>query len=77
MPSIEDLEMEVVAPVRILVIGGSYGGLATALNLSDLCAGRNARFHPGDEPPKSRYAISVEIKIVDERDGYCEVGPNS
>ncbi len=62
------------APTKILVIGGSYGGLAAALNLYDLCNGKQARTTLWrKEEPRERPTVPVEIKIVDERDGYCEI----
>lgn len=59
-------------PFQVLVVGGSYGGLGTALNLTDLCAGRFPRFmiNPVGEPGNRK--VAVEITIVDERDGYCK-----
>jgi hypothetical protein len=59
-------------PFKVLVVGGSYGGLGTALNLLDLCSARFPRFayNPEGEPVDRK--ISVEITIVDERDGYCK-----
>ena len=56
---------------RVLIIGGSYGGLAAALNLLDLCQGNPARFKP-DELSSSQATVQVQITIVDERDGYCK-----
>lgn len=56
-------------PVRILILGGSYGGMAAAMNLSDLCAGKRSRFGLGNVKPGHR--IPVEITTLDERDGYC------
>lgn len=58
---------------KVLVVGGSYAGLAAATNLLDQCEARVARFLLGsaeesDPGPK----VPVEITIVDERDGYCE-----
>lgn len=71
MPSIENLSVKkTIAPARVLVVGGSYGGLAAALNLLDLCAGKAARFSP--EGPRSKSVVPIHIKIVDERDGYCK-----
>jgi len=74
MPSIEPIEAgDGQNPVKVLVIGGCYGGLATALNLLDLCHGRPARFSGAQSPaPELGPTLRVEIKIVDERDGYCE-----
>ena len=60
------------APIRILVIGGSYAGLSAALNLYDYCNGKEARARLHDPVGGSGVVIPVEIKIVDERDGYCK-----
>lgn len=57
---------------KVLVIGGAYAGLAASLNLLDLCAGRIARFST-DPEAKPTSPLPVEIKIVDERDGYCKL----
>ncbi|EOO02375.1 putative pyridine nucleotide-disulfide oxidoreductase-like protein [Phaeoacremonium minimum UCRPA7] len=57
------------APYKALVLGGSYGGLSAALNLIDLCDARPARCGRGDEPPAAE-KISVDVTIVDERDGF-------
>lgn len=43
---------------RVLVAGGCYGGLSAAIRLLEKC-------DTLDLP------ISVDIVIVDERDGYC------
>ena len=59
-----------IAPYKVLVIGGSYGGLAATLNLLDLCHGRPCRFS-GESESSEREKIPVQITIVDERDGYC------
>ncbi|KAJ5925338.1 hypothetical protein N7454_007977 [Penicillium verhagenii] len=69
MPS-NDGVRAVARSFRVLVIGGSYGGLAAALNLSDLARGRVCRFdsNPDAKPPPHR--IPLKITIVDERDGY-------
>jgi hypothetical protein len=72
MPSAIDTA---ASQVKVLVIGGSYGGLGAALNLLDLSKGKYLRFSGkvGNDPkagPESRFP--VQIKIVDERDGYCE-----
>ncbi|KAH7370189.1 hypothetical protein BKA65DRAFT_602676 [Rhexocercosporidium sp. MPI-PUGE-AT-0058] len=58
------------APIKILVIGGSYGGLSAALNLYDYCNGKEARARLHDPVGGTGIIIPVEIKIVDERDGY-------
>ncbi|KAL2369814.1 oxidation resistance protein 1 [Blastomyces gilchristii] len=62
-------------PKRVLVIGGSYSGLAAALNLLDLCQGRDCRFAGASnteavQPAETREKVPVQITIVDERDGY-------
>jgi hypothetical protein len=59
------------SPTRVLVAGGSYGGLAAALNLLDLCERKPARFTPDGKV--SENVVPIHIKIVDERDGYCKV----
>jgi hypothetical protein len=56
--------------LKVLVIGGSYGGLAAALNLLDLCQGRPCRFSP-EVIPEYRPVIPIQITIVDQRDGFC------
>lgn len=43
---------------RVLIAGGCYGGLSAAINLLEKC-------DTIDSP------ISVDVTIVDERDGYC------
>ena len=61
-------------PTRVLVVGGAYAGLAAALNLQDLCRGLPARCaepEEGEHVEKPQFA--VDITIVDERDGYCEL----
>lgn len=70
MPSDEHL-IALARPFRVLIVGGSYGGLSAALNLLDLSNGQRARFNytPDAKPPASR--IPVHITIVDERDGFC------
>ena len=71
MPSFDS---RAVAP-KVLVIGGSYGGLAAALNLLDLCSGVPARFAGGSTEKRTTpdgVAIPIQIKLIDERDGYCE-----
>ncbi|KAJ5578799.1 uncharacterized protein N7459_007763 [Penicillium hispanicum] len=55
---------------RVLVIGGSYGGLAAALNLSDLSRGRRARFDSNPNSTLPSHRIPIQITVVDERDGY-------
>lgn len=60
------------APFKVLVLGGSYGGLAAALNLLDLCNGRSSRFAAEPFQPGKFGRVPVDITLVDERDGYCE-----
>lgn len=66
---------EALAPLsrtfRVLIIGGSYGGLAAALTLADLARGKAARFtyNPDAKAPQAR--LPTQITVVDERDGYC------
>lgn len=63
-----------IQPWRVLVAGGSYAGLAAALNLLDLCEGRLPRFNPGlERSPSLKYRVPIEVIIVDERDGYCKL----
>ncbi|KAF4307758.1 putative apoptosis inducing [Botryosphaeria dothidea] len=58
-------------PFKVLVVGGSYAGLAASLNLLDLCHGKSARFLPDSAPPAQK--IPVEITLVDERDGFLHL----
>ncbi|KAH0367910.1 FAD/NAD(P)-binding domain-containing protein, partial [Aureobasidium melanogenum] len=70
MPSNEGPNILQAVP-RILVIGGSYAGLAATVNLIDLCDGKQPRFTSAsteEESPKVK--LPVDITIVDERDGY-------
>ncbi|KAJ9144963.1 Apoptosis-inducing factor 2 [Pleurostoma richardsiae] len=53
---------------RVLVVGGSYAGLSTAMNLLDLCRGRPARMSAEDN--HSGVKIPIEVTIADERDGF-------
>lgn len=58
---------------KVLVIGGSYGGVAAILNILDLCNGNiprsDTKYKLRCDAPKH---IPVHITLVDERDGYCE-----
>ncbi|PYH49417.1 putative pyridine nucleotide-disulfide oxidoreductase AMID-like [Aspergillus saccharolyticus JOP 1030-1] len=69
MPSNEGL-VSLAREFRVLIVGGSYGGLSAAMTLLDLCRGRLARFNftPNAQPPRHR--IPIQITLVDERDGY-------
>ncbi|KIX08832.1 uncharacterized protein Z518_03489 [Rhinocladiella mackenziei CBS 650.93] len=57
-------------PFKVLVVGGSYGGLGATLNLLDLCNGRPARFASDPSASHIPSRIPVDITVVDERDGY-------
>ena len=59
--------------VRVLVVGGSYGGLSAALNLLNLSIKRAIRFGaPFEIPAEVTEEIPLDIHVVDERDGYGE-----
>src|ERR1700712_2964387 len=62
-------------PIKVLVIGGSYGGVAAMLNILDLCNGTiprsNTNYKLRTDAPQH---IPVNITLVDERDGYCKFG---
>ncbi|KAL3419508.1 hypothetical protein PVAG01_09730 [Phlyctema vagabunda] len=62
-----------VAPVKVLVLGGCYSGLAAGFNLLDLCNGRPARFDAVQAAAERTTQIPVQIKVIDERDGYYHV----
>lgn len=70
MPSNENLTPS-SRVFRVLIIGGSYGGLATALTLADLARGQTARFNYNPEAKAPSTGIPLQITVVDERDGYC------
>lgn len=71
MPSNEEPNILQAIP-RVLVIGGSYSGLAATVNLIDLCNGKQPRFtSTPTDVVSSKTKLPVEITIVDERDGYC------
>lgn len=59
-------------PLNVLVIGGSYAGLAAVVNLLDLCDGKKSRFSMSSQPSVSKRKLPLQITIIDERDGYCE-----
>lgn len=68
-------------PFRVLVIGGSYAGFATIVNLLDLCHGKPCRFAASktddasrNEPEQRR--VPIQVTFVDERDGYCKCSLN-
>ncbi|KAG9233932.1 hypothetical protein BJ875DRAFT_462882 [Amylocarpus encephaloides] len=58
------------ASVKVLVVGGAYGGLSAALNLLDLSRGKATRMAPRLGDPTDRKKVDIKFRIVDERDGY-------
>lgn len=64
-------------PFKVLVIGGSYGGLASIVNLLDLCNSRSPRTAAVPPPITSTTKVPIDITIVDERDGFCEHFPKT
>lgn len=58
-------------PFEVLILGGSYGGLSTALNLLDLCNGKPTR--AGFENPIPDRKVPVNVTVLDERDGFCKI----
>lgn len=71
MPGLEEQP-----PFRVLIVGGSYSGLAATLNLVDLCHGRKCRFNQDENDQGPGTTIPVQVTIVDERDGYCMWNPH-
>ncbi|KAI5303667.1 MCM DNA helicase complex subunit mcm6 [Ascosphaera pollenicola] len=68
MPAAETIS---AAPAKVLVVGGSYAGLAATVNLLDLCDGLPPRFaYEKDPQVDEEKKASVEVTIVDERDGF-------
>jgi hypothetical protein len=70
MPS-NDFVRTVSRNFRVLVIGGSYGGLAASLALIDLSQGRIPRFDCNPDAKAPTHRIPIQITVVDKRDGYC------
>jgi cation diffusion facilitator CzcD-associated flavoprotein CzcO len=66
-------------PLKVLVLGGGYGGLAAGLNLLDMCQGKTGRFYQTAEKKNdtSGAKFPIKVKFVDERDGYCKFGRQS
>ncbi|KAJ5329418.1 hypothetical protein N7452_009808 [Penicillium brevicompactum] len=60
-------------PFKVLIVGGSYAGLAATLNLVDLCQGRKCRFNLDEADKAPEHKVPVQITIVDERDGYYHI----
>ncbi|KAF9253841.1 hypothetical protein DTO012A7_4947 [Penicillium roqueforti] len=69
MPS-NDFVRTVSRNFRVLVIGGSYGGLSAALTLIDLSQGRLPRFNCNPDAKAPTHRIPIQITVVDKRDGY-------
>ncbi|THC99561.1 hypothetical protein EYZ11_000930 [Aspergillus tanneri] len=69
MPSNEGFAT-IIRNYRVLIVGGSYGGLSAALALIDLCAGRLARFNSNADSKPPQRQVPVQITVVDERDGF-------
>ena len=64
------------AVTRVLVVGGSYGGLSAAVNLLDLGNHVTPRFnYPNYTHDTSAPRTPIEVIIVDERDGFCKTAP--
>lgn len=60
--------------IRIFVAGGSYAGVASAVNLLDLSQGLNPRQNEETyEFHSDLKTFDIEVTMVDERDGYCEL----
>jgi hypothetical protein len=62
-------------PTRILIIGGSYGGLAAAVTLLDLFRGKISMEPILPNGLDTKMTLPVDIKLVDERDGFCRCHP--
>lgn len=66
------------SPFRVLILGGSYGGLSAALNLLDLSQHKDPRCGKKIEETESDNLVrtpntNIDITIVDERDGFCRL----
>ncbi|OLN95354.1 Apoptosis-inducing factor-like protein A [Colletotrichum chlorophyti] len=60
-----------IPPFKVFIIGTSYAGVSSALNLLDLSSGRSPRLaHTPYEHHTDFKNIPLEITIADERDGY-------
>lgn len=55
-----------IVPVRILVIGGSYGGLSTISKLLSL-VNKNKKLPEGQIVNRG-----IHVTLIDERDGFCK-----
>jgi len=59
--------------VKVLIAGGSYAGLAVAVNLLDLHQGIPPRMAPEPYPIEDQWPqVRFDVVIVDERDGLCK-----
>lgn len=59
---------------RVLVIGGAYAGLSAVIHLLELANGGEHRPTSVTLPPVTGKPLrtSVQITMVDERDGFCK-----
>lgn len=59
---------------RVLVIGGAYAGLSAVIHLLELANGGEHRPTSVPLPPVTGKPLqsSVQITMVDERDGFCK-----
>lgn len=61
-----------IPPFKVFIVGISYAGVSTALNLLDLSIGKTPRLaHTPYEHHPDFKNVPVEITIADERDGFC------
>ncbi|KAK2016600.1 FAD/NAD(P)-binding domain-containing protein [Colletotrichum eremochloae] len=63
-----------IPPIRVFIVGTSYGGVSAALNLLDLSSGKPPRLAntPYEHHPDFKN-IPLDITIADERDGYFHI----
>ncbi|WYZ37541.1 hypothetical protein EsH8_II_001047 [Colletotrichum jinshuiense] len=60
-----------IPPFKVFIVGISYAGVSTALNLLDLSIGKTPRLaHTPYEHHPDFKNVPVEITIADERDGF-------
>lgn len=60
-------------PAKVLIIGGGYGGLSTAVNLVNLGLGKPQLSGSVSVPELDRKPQTTpEITLIDERDGICK-----
>lgn len=59
---------------RVLVIGGAYAGLSAVIHLLELANGGEHRPTSVPLPPVTGKPLrsSVQITMIDERDGFCK-----